>query len=179
MRTFLITAATAIAAIAGAAPAAAQYYPQGQNNGYNQNYGNGQAYGQQQYGYGGQGTSYNNYNGQVRGYIIRADQLRQRIERNDNRDRISEREAYGLRNAAIDLQQRARAYGRDVLSFGERRDLDVRLARLEQSLGYERRDGNSWNNGNSWGNGQSWDRNREDRRDREGRDNRGRERDDD
>lgn len=135
MKKYLIAAA-GLSALAAAAPAAAQYYP---NTGYGQPaYG----YGQQGYGYG-----YNNadQHGLIRSYIVRADQLRQRIERLDSRDRISEREARRLRSDAAELQRRTRDYARGGLSFNERRDLDVRMARLQQRIGIDRRDGrNQW-----------------------------------
>jgi len=145
MRTFLISAATALAAVTAASPAAAQYYPQ-QNNGYGYQQGYQNGYNQPQYGYGNQ---YQDQQGLIRSYLIRADQLRQRVERNDSRDRISERESYRLRGAAIDLQQRTRAYARNGLNNSERRDLDVRFAQLQQALRYERRDerGYGYNNG--------------------------------
>ena len=149
MRTFLISAATAIAAVAAASPATAQYYPQ-QNNGYGYQQGYQNGYNQPQYGYGNQ---YQDQQGLIRSYLVRADQLRQRVERNDNRDRISERETYRLRRAAIDLQNRTRAYARNGLDNGERRDLDVRFAQLQQALRYERRDGRGNGYGNGYNNG--------------------------
>jgi hypothetical protein len=143
MKTLWIAAA-GLSALAAAAPAAAQYYP-----GYDQPRGYGQGYG------------YNDHDqrGLIRSYIIRADQLRQRVERLDSRDRISEKEARRLRSAAADLQRRARDYSRDGLSFGERRDLDVRFARVQQQLRIDVRDGK----GNRWAEGGR-------DRDRDGRD---------
>lgn len=122
----LLFAAAGLAAVAAAAPAAAQGYygyPQTQPYGYGYNYGDQQ--------------------GLVRSYIVRADQLRQRIERLDGRDRISEREARALRGAAIELQRRTRDYARNGLSGRERYDLDQRLARLQAAVHYERSDGNN------------------------------------
>ena len=133
MRKFLIAAAVATSAIAAATPAAAQYYPAPQ-----QGYG----YGQPNYGYGyGQRLSYDQSS---RNYRARTDQLRQRIERLDSRDRISEREARWLRSHAIDLQQRARAYTRNGLNSWERRDLDNRIAWLQQHIRADVRDGNRY-----------------------------------
>lgn len=131
MKKFLIAAA-GLSAIAAAAPAAAQY-----NNGY----------GYPQQGYGNNYGYNNNQQGLVRAYLVRADQLRQRVERSDNRNRISEREAARLRYAAIDLQRRTRDYARNGLSDRERYDLDQRIARLQQAIRYERSDGNN----NRWG----------------------------
>lgn len=159
MKNFLIAAA-GLSAIAAATPAAAQYYP-GPNYGYNQ---------PAPYGYNQVQYRNNGYNQQalVRSYVIRADQLRQRIDRLDGRDRVSEREARQLRAAAIDLQNRTRAYARNGLSNSERRDLDNRFARLQQRARYEVRDGNN-RYGNGWGQGVGGGRDR----DRDGvRDNR-------
>jgi opacity protein-like surface antigen len=126
MKKFLLAAA-ALSAFAAAAPASAQYH----------------GYGQPQYGYGQQGYGYDDrdQHGLIRSYIVRADQLRQRIDRLDGRDRVSEREADRLRAEASDLQRRSRDYARGGLSFGERRDLDIRIARLQQRIQFERRDG--------------------------------------
>ena len=151
MKKFLIAAA-GLSALAAAAPASAQYY---------------QGYGQPQgYGYG-----YNNYDqrGLIRSYIIRADQLRQRVDRLDGRDRVSEREADRLRAVARDRQRRTRDYARNGLSFNERRDLDIRFARLQQQIRIDVRDGNGrwarnngdWDRDGRWDNRDQWiDRNR-------------------
>lgn len=161
MKKFIIAAAVATSALA-VAPAAAQYYPAPQPVPY------GYGYGQPQYGYGqpGYGYGYQNQQGLIRSYVIRADQLRQRVERLDSRDRISEREARRLRNAAIDLQNRTRAYARNGLNNRERYELDQRFASLQQAIRYERHDGND----RRWGSndGQWRDRDRDgqwDRRD--------------
>jgi hypothetical protein len=161
MRALIISAATAVAALAAAAPAAAQYYPQPQvvPYGYNQQYGYNPQYGYGQPGYAqpqgyGYGYNYRDQQGLIRSYLVRADQLRHRIERLDNRDRINEREAFRLRAAAVDLQNRTRAFARDGLSSGERRDLEFRLARLEQAIRMEANDGrrgHGYGNGNGWG----------------------------
>ena len=142
MKKFLIAAAS-LSALAAAAPAAAQYH-------------SGYGYGQPQgYAY---GYNHHDQHGLVRSYIVRADQLRQRVERLDSRDRITEREARRLRSDAAELQRRARAYANNGLSLGERRDLDLRFARLQQRIELERRDGR----GGRWADGRDgWiDRNR-------------------
>ena len=161
MKKFLFAAA-GLSALIAAAPAAAQYYP-APNPGYGQPvpygyqqpvpYGYQQPvpYGYQQPGYQqpvpygyqqpGYGRNYSNQQGLVRSYLIRADQLRRRIEMLDQRNRISNSEARRLRAAAIDLQNRARSYGQNGLSTRERYDLDQRLARLQQVTRYEARDG--------------------------------------
>lgn len=128
MRKFFIATAVATSAFA-AAPAAAQYYPAPQPVPY--------GYGQPGYGY--------NYQAQdrlIRSYIARADQLRNRVERLDSRDRVSEREAARLRREATQLQQRVRAYAQNGLNGRERQDLDYRFAQLQQAIRSERFDGN-------------------------------------
>ena len=141
----ILFAAVGLSAIAAAAPASAQYY-----NGYQPApYGYNQPYGQA-YGY-----NYNDQQGLVRSYLIRADQLRRQVERLDNRDRINEREARRLRAAAIDLQNRTRAYAQNGLSGRERYELDQRFAQLQQALYRDARDGRG-----QWGNGGWIDRNR-------------------
>lgn len=148
MKKFLIAAA-GLSAIAAATPAAAQWsQPQGYGYGYNQS-----------------------QNGLIRSYIVRADQLRQRIERLDGRDRISEREARRLRSDAAELQRRVRAYANNGLTWNERRDLDVRIARLQQRIQMDRRDGRN-------GNRDGWiDQNRNGIDDRQERNYRDRDRD--
>jgi hypothetical protein len=139
MRKFIIAAAVTTSALA-ATPAAAQYYPAPQQVPYGYGYGQpqGYGYGQPQ----GYGYDHRDQQGLIRSYIVRADQLRQRVERLDNRDRISEREARRLRQEAADLQQRARGYAAHGLNGRERQDLDIRIARLQQAIRYERQDGN-------------------------------------
>lgn len=135
MRKFFIAAAVATSALA-AAPAAAQYYPGPQPVPY--------GYGQPGYGY--------NYQGQdrlIRSYIARADQLRNRVERLDSRDRVSEREAARLRREAAQLQQRVRAYAQNGLNWRERQDLDNRIAWLQRAIQSERWDGNDRRYGNN------------------------------
>jgi opacity protein-like surface antigen len=169
MKKFLIAAA-GLSAIAAAAPAAAQYYPQqpvpygygqqvpyghNQQYGYNQQYGHSQHYGHnpqygynqhyghnQQYGY-GQQYGYANQQQLIHAYVTRADQLRRQVERFDSRNRVSNREAARLRAAAIDLQNRTRAYARGGIDPNEQRDLDIRFAQLQQRIAYEARDNNN------------------------------------
>lgn len=161
MKKFLFAAA-GLSAIAAAAPAAAQYYP-APNYGYQQpvpyGYGQPAPYGYQQPGY---GYNHNDQQGLVRSYLVRADQLRRQVERFDSRDRINEREARRLRNAAIDLQNRTRSYAQNGLSNRERYELDQRFAQLQRAIQIQARDGRR-PNGNAYG----WDRNRD--RDRDGR----------
>jgi len=135
MRKFLISAAVATIALTAAVPAAAQYAPP---------YGN--AYG------------YNNY-GQVRSLQVRIDRLQKQIRRLDQRNILSNREAARLMAESRDLERRLARASRNGLSFNEVRSVEVRLARLEQRMLRDSRDGNRW--GSNWS-----DRDRDGRNDR-------------
>ena len=162
MRKFLISLTVAASALAVAAPASAQYYPAPQPQGY---------------GYGYQ----DNY-GQVRRLQVRIDQIQRQIERLDRRNILSEREARRLRDESRDLERRLRSVGRNGLSFRERQNIEVRIARLEMRVRHEATDGNRWSR-NAYGQN-PYDRDRDGRDDRweddRGRDHDGRrDRDDD
>ena len=144
MRKFVLSIAAAGAAIAFATPAAAQYYPapQGYGYGYGQNY---------------------NY-GQVRSLQVRINNLQRRIARLDSRDRISEREARRLRNDARELERRLHFAARNGLHPVEAQRIEFRLARLEQRLFRDARDGRRWGGYDNRG---GWiDRDRDGRDDR-------------
>ena len=127
MRKFLIPAAVAAAALTAAAPAAAQYgYPQ-----YGAPYGNAYGYGQ------------NNF-GHIRSLQVRIDQLQRQIRRLDQRNILSNREAAHLMNDSRDLERRLHRAARYGLNYSEARSVEVRLARLEQRLWRDARDGNRW-----------------------------------
>lgn len=134
MRTKLLTAAAALSVIGVAAPAAAQWAPQ------------------PNYGYG-----YNNNYGHVRALQARVDRAQREINQLDRRNILSNREARSLRNDAQNIEYRLRRASRNGLSYNESREVNTRLARLEQRIFREARD---WNNRN--------DRNWSDR-DRDGR----------
>ena len=74
------------------------------------------------------------------------DELQRRVERTDNRDRISEREAAALRRAVWNLRQQFRDYNRNGLTQREAQILQNRIADIRQRLRYERqdRDGRRW-----------------------------------
>lgn len=67
-------------------------------------------------------------------------ELERRINRNDSRDNISEREAAGLRNQLGELQDLFRRYNANGLSNSEMDTLQDRIRRLNARLGNERRD---------------------------------------
>ena len=127
MRKIVLSIAAAGAALIAASPAAAQYYPQPQSYGYG-----GQPYGYgQQYGYGFQ----NNY-GQIRTLQARLNNVERQINRLDRRDRIGDRSADRLRYEANRLEQRLRYSARGGLNPYEMRDIEVRIAQLEQRVQY-------------------------------------------
>ena len=123
MRKFFISAALAASALTAAAPAAAQYYPQGN------------AYG------------YNNY-GQVRRLDARIDQLQRQINQLDRRNILSEREASRLRGESRNLEQRLRYASRNGLNQREMYSVERGIRNLEVRIQREARDGNGWRNGN-------------------------------
>ena len=178
MRMFLISFAVATSALAVAAPASAQYFPQSQGYGYGQPQGN--AYG------------YNNNYGQVRSLQVRINQIQHQIERLDRRNVLSNREARRLRDESRDLERRLAWASRNGLAPRERFDVERRIARLELRVRYEANDGNrrayngynqngynGYNGYNQTGyNGQyAYDQDRDGRDDRY-EDDRGREHDD-
>ncbi|MCW1402567.1 hypothetical protein OKA06_09585 [Novosphingobium sp. MW5] len=119
-----IAAPALIAALAFGAtvPAQAQNYNQGRGYGYNNGYNDG------------------------RGIEREISQLERQVARSDNRDRISEREAAGLRRDVAQLRWTYRSYARNGLSSGEVRNLQDRIQRIRHKLQYERhdRDGRRW-----------------------------------
>jgi len=143
MRTKILTAAAALSVAAVAVPAAAQY---GQPNyGYGQGYNN---------------NGYGNAYGNVRALQARVDRAQREINRLDRRDILSNREARSLRNDAQNLEYRLRRAGYNGLSYNEARDVNTRLARLEQRIFREASD---WNNRDN----RNWsDRDRDGRNDR-------------
>ena len=142
MRKVLISLAVAASALAVATPASAQYFPAPQGNAY---------------GY------HNNY-GQVRQLQVRINQIQRQISILDRRNILSNREAQRLRNDSRELERRLRIVGRNGLHPQERYDIERRLARLEQRLFRDARDGNRWGNNNQYGN--AYDRDRDGRDDR-------------
>ena len=151
MRKVLVSLAAAASALAFAAPAAAQWAPQGQ------------AYG------------YNNY-GQTRALQARIDRVQWQIERLDRRNVLSEREARFLRAESRGVERTLRDRARHGLNPYEARDVESRITRLEYRVQREARDRNGrWGNGgygynsgygNNGYNGAYADRDRDGRNDR-------------
>ena len=82
----------------------------------------------------------NQYRGNANAIWTQIEQLQRRVARNDNRDRISEREAAGLRNAVYQLRMQFRDYNRNGLNQRESRYLQDRINQIRSRLQYERRD---------------------------------------
>jgi predicted RNase H-like nuclease (RuvC/YqgF family) len=136
------SALVASAALAGAIPAQAQNYPQ---HGYQQGYQDRNDHNDRRdWNDRNDRNGYNNGNANaIRSQI---EQLQYRISRNDGRDRISDREAAGLRRAVYELQQQFRSYNRDGLNQREARYLQDRINQVRSRLQHERQD----NNGRRW-----------------------------
>jgi len=100
--------------------------------------------------YGGydHGRDWGNHHTPARAEAIRNQiaMLEQRVNRNDNRDRISEREAWGLRREVRDIREQFRVFNRDGLNDREFRILQNRIDRAKDRLHVERndRDGRRW-----------------------------------
>ncbi len=151
MRKVLISVAAAASALAIAAPASAQWMPAPPPP-----YGN--AYGYQ-----------NNY-GQVRSLQVRVDAIQRQIQMLDRRNMLSGREARRLRDQSRDIERQLYRAARNGLNPYEARNLELRIARLEQRVRYEARDGR-WgrNDGRFYGDRdhRDHDRDRDGRRDRD------------
>ena len=86
------------------------------------------------------------YRGNANAIWTQIEQLQRRVARNDGRDRISEREAAGLRRQVNELQIQFRDYNRNGLTQRESRYLQDRIHQIRSRLHYERRD----NDGRRW-----------------------------
>ena len=86
------------------------------------------------------------YRGNANAIWTQIEQLQRRVARSDGRDRISEREAAGLRNAVYQLRIQFRDFNRNGLSQRESRYLHDRINLIRSRLQYERRD----NDGRRW-----------------------------
>jgi hypothetical protein len=126
-----VSALVAGSALASAVPASAQSY---QHNRYEQNQN-----------WDRNDRRWNNY-GNANAIRQQIEQLQYRVARSDNRDRISEREAAGLRRQVADLRMQYRDYSRNGLTQREARILQDRINQVRSRLQYERRD----NDGRRW-----------------------------
>lgn len=155
MRNVFITLAAAASALAVASPASAQWAPQQQN------------YGSQGYGYG------QNTRGQVRALDVKVEQIRQRIQRFDRSNRISNREARRLDAHAIELRRRIHYAASRGLHYRERQDIERRIEGLRQAVRYATRENRrwGWNGQNGYDNSFGYYGARVRNDDRRGRDN--------
>lgn len=183
MRKVMISAILAASTLAIAAPAAAQWAPA-----YGVQYG--AQYGSQ---YGGQygaqygnpyanpysnAYGYNNNRGQVRALMVRLNQLQYQINMLDRRDILSNREANRLRYQSNIIERQLRQASYNGLNGYEARDINMRIARLEQNIRYQASDGNRYANRGYGSYGNAYDRDHDGRDDRY-EDDRGRDNDDD
>lgn len=113
MRKIILGIAVAGAALIAAAPASAQYYPQPYGNAY----------------------GYNNF-GQVRALQARIDAVERQIRFLDRRDVVGDDRADRLRDEAREIERKLRRSARNGLNPYEARDINVRIARLEQRVQY-------------------------------------------
>lgn len=155
MRKLLISTIVAASTLAISAPAAAQWtlsYGNQYGGQYGAPYGN--AYG------------YNN-NGQTRALMVRINRIERQIRQLDRRNILSEREAHQLRDQAMRIERRLRQASYNGLNGYEARDIQLRIARLEQNLRYQANDRNRYGYRNdSYGYGNIYDRDRDGRDDR-------------
>jgi hypothetical protein len=167
MRKIVLSLAAAGAALIAASPATAQYYPQQQSYGYSG------------YGY-NNGFGFNNGFGQVRALQVRIDNVERQINRLDRYNRIGDGRADQLRFEAKQLERQLRYSARNGLNPYEARDIELRIARLEQRVQYSLASGyGRYGYGNGY-NGYGYDRDRDGRDDRwEHRSDRDDDRDDD
>lgn len=168
MRKVLISAILAASTLAIAAPAAAQWTV-AYGNQYGGQYGN-QYAGQYGSPY-GNAYGYNNNRGQVRVLQVRLNQLERQISQLDRRNILSDREANRLRYQANMIERQLRAASYNGLNGYEARDIQVRIARLEQNIRYQANDGNryanrGYNDGRDGVYGNAYDRDRDGRDDR-------------
>jgi hypothetical protein len=113
MRKIILGIAVAGASLIAAAPASAQYYPQPYGNAY----------------------GYNNF-GQVRALQARIDAVERQIRFLDRRDVVGDDRADRLRDEAREIERKLRRSARNGLNPYEARDINVRIARLEQRVQY-------------------------------------------
>ncbi|MET0251131.1 MAG: hypothetical protein ABW203_03035 [Novosphingobium sp.] len=126
----VLAALVTTTALGAALPAQAQPYPQDRRGDrYDNNHDN----------------RYDQRRTPVRADVIRNQiaELQRRVERNDRRDRISEREAAGLRRDVYRLRDQFRDYNRNGLSNREIQVLDQQIDRIRARLHIER---NDWDN---------------------------------
>ena len=114
MRKFVLALVVAGSALAVAAPASAQYYPQPYGNAY----------------------GYNNNWGAVRSLQARIDNVERQIRVLDRRNVVRDDRADRLRDEANDIERRLHRVSRNGLNPREADQLNYRISRLEQRVQY-------------------------------------------
>ena len=144
MRKIVLSIAAAGAALIAASPATAQFFP-----------------GQQPYGFGyNNGFGFNNF-GQVRALQARIDRVEWQINRLDRMDRIGDGRADRLRFEADRIERQLRYSARNGLNPYEARDIELRIARLEQRVQYSLASGYGRYGGYGYNNADRYDREHE------------------
>jgi hypothetical protein len=143
MRKVVLALIAAGSALAVAAPASAQYYPQPAYG-----YGNG---------YGGWG--------QVRSLQARIDNVERQIRMFDRRDMVRDDRADRLREEANDIESRLHRVSRNGLNPYEANQISYRIGRLEQRVQYAVANYRGYGN-RGWGDRGWSDRDRDGRNDR-------------
>ena len=142
----LVSALVAGVSLAAAIPASAQNYPQSR---YEDRYDDRNDRDDDRYDRYERDYRYDRnhqYRGNANAIAQQIQQLQYRIERTDSRDRISEREAAGLRRAVYNLRLQFRDFNHTGLSQREAQFLQQRINQIRERLRYERRD----NDGRRW-----------------------------
>lgn len=134
----IVSALIGSAALGAAIPAQAQSYPDRNRYDDRRDYDDRRGYDDRY------DSRYNR--GQVQAIARQIEQLEQRVQRVDARERISEREAAGLRRAVYNLRQQYRDYARNGLTQREAQVLRSRIQQVHERLHDERRDrdGRRW-----------------------------------
>lgn len=113
MRKYVLALVAAGSAIAVAAPASAQYYPQPRGNAY----------------------GYNNW-GQVRALQARLHAVERQVRFLDRRDVVGERRSDRMREEVDRIEDRLRRASRNGLNPYEANGISARISRLEQRIQY-------------------------------------------
>ena len=136
----LVSALVAGASFAAAIPASAQNYPQSR---YEDRYDRDGRYNDRD------ASRYDRnyeYRGNANAIAQQIQQLQNRVNRSDLRDRISEREAAGLRRAVYDLRTQFRSFNRNGLTQREARTLQERIQWVRSRLQHDRHDNDRHDN---------------------------------
>ena len=146
----LVSALVAGASFAAAIPASAQNYPQSR---YEDRYDRDGRYNDRNDSRNDRDGRYDDrddsrydrnyeYRGNANAIAQQIQQLQNRVNRSDLRDRISEREAAGLRRAVYDLRTQFRSFNRNGLTQREARALQERIQWIRARLQHDRHDDN-------------------------------------